>query len=69
MRSGFTSIASVLIMTITLFVITSLIFVQAALHASLSDIKEKVDVTVYFTPNAEEDSIKNLEQACSRFFI
>lgn len=62
-RSGFTSIASVLIMTITLFVITSLIFVQAALHASLNDIKEKVDVTVYFTPNAEEESIKGVEQA------
>jgi cell division transport system permease protein len=50
-------------MTITLFVITSLIFVQAALHASLVDIKEKVDVTVYFTPNAEEESIKSVEQA------
>jgi cell division transport system permease protein len=50
-------------MTITLFVITSLIFVQAALHASLVDIKEKVDVTIYFVPNAEEPSIKTVEQA------
>ena len=47
-RSGFTSVASVLVMTITLFVVTSLIFVQAALNSSLNDIKEKVDVTVYF---------------------
>lgn len=62
-RSGFTSIASVLIMTITIFVITSLIFVQAALNSSLNDIKEKVDVTIYFVPGAEEPSIKKIEES------
>lgn len=62
-RSGFTSIASVLIMTITLFVITSLIFVQASLNASLNDIKEKVDVTIYFIPGAEESAIKKVEES------
>lgn len=62
-RSGFTSIASVLIMTITLFVITSLIFVQASLNASLNDIKEKVDVTIYFVPGAEESAIKKVEES------
>lgn len=65
-RSGFTSIASILIMTITLFVMTSLIFVQAALNASLNDIKEKVDVTVYFVPGAEEVAIKKVEDSLSR---
>lgn len=62
-RSGFTSIASILIMTITLFVVTSLIFIQAALNSSLNDIKEKVDVTVYFVSDASELSIKNMEEA------
>lgn len=62
-RSGFTSIASILIMTITIFVITSLIFVQAALNSSLNDIKEKVDVTIYFVPGAEETSIKKVEES------
>jgi len=62
-RSGFTSIASILIMTITIFVITSLIFVQAALNSSLNDIKEKVDVTIYFIPGAEEVSIKKVEDS------
>ncbi|MCE9517789.1 ABC transporter permease [Candidatus Nomurabacteria bacterium] len=66
MRSGFTSIASILIMTITLFVITSLIFIQAALSASLTDIRNKVDVTVYFVPGAEESSIKNVQQALEK---
>ena len=61
-RSGFTSIASILIMTITLFVITSLIFIQAALNSALNDIKEKVDVTVYFVPDTEESSILSIEE-------
>ncbi len=60
-RSGFTSLASILIMTITLFVITSLIFVQATLNASLTDIKNKVDVTVYFVPGADEAAIMNVK--------
>jgi cell division transport system permease protein len=65
-RSGFTSVASILIMTITLFVITSLIFVQAALSSSLNDIREKVDVTVYFIPGADEPSILKVEDSLAK---
>src|SRR5574344_1079555 len=65
-RSGFTSVASILIMTITLFVITSLILIQAALNASLDEIKDKVDVTVYFVPNASEDSILNIKESLEK---
>lgn len=65
-RSGFTSIASVLIMTITLFVITSLIFVQAALNSSLIDIKNKVDVTVYFVKGADEKAIMAVSEALKK---
>ncbi|MBP6908545.1 MAG: ABC transporter permease [Candidatus Pacebacteria bacterium] len=66
MRSGFTSASSVLIMTITLFVITSIFFVQTALTSALADIREKVDVTVYFVPNANEVIIKNVESALKK---
>ncbi|NCU28236.1 MAG: FtsX-like permease family protein [Candidatus Moranbacteria bacterium] len=62
-RSGFTSVASVLIMTITLFVITSLVFIQAALNSSLNEIRDKVDVTVYFVPGAGEESILNIKES------
>ena len=65
-RSGFTSIASILIMTITIFVMTSIIFVGAALSASLNDIKEKVDFTVYFIPGAEEVAIQKVEDSLSK---
>ncbi len=60
-RSGFTSFASVLMMMITLFVITSLIFVQTALTTSLNDIKDKVDVTIYFIPGANETAINSIK--------
>jgi len=62
-RSGFTSVASILMLTVTLFVVTSLIFIQASLNASLNDIKEKVDVTVYFVPGASEDEIMDVKDA------
>jgi len=65
-RSGFTSVASVLIMTITLFVITSLIFVQVALNSSLNDIKEKVDVTVYFVQDTSEADILGVQSALEK---
>jgi cell division transport system permease protein len=65
-RSGFTSIASVLIMVVTIFVITSLIFVQAALHSSLDDIKSKVDVTAYFVPGAKEASVLDIKSSIEK---
>lgn len=65
-RSGVTSIASILIMVVTLFVITSLIFIQVALHSSLDSVKEKVDVTVYFVQNTDEADIKNVESALTK---
>lgn len=66
MRSGFTSLASILMMVITLFVITSLIFVKATLTASLDDIKSKVDVTVYFVPGADEAAITALQAGLTK---
>ncbi len=65
-RSGFTSVASILVMTITLFVVISLIFTQAALNSSLNDIKEKVDVTVYFVSDAPEASIMDVKEALKK---
>src|SRR5688572_11629242 len=62
-RSGFVSIASVLVMTITLSVVVSLIFLQAVLQTSLNEIREKVDVTVYMTTDAPEEEILELKNA------
>ncbi len=62
-RNGFVSLASVLVMTVTLFVIGSVIFLLATLDASLNDLKSKVDVNVYLTTTAPEEAILGLKQS------
>lgn len=56
-RNGTVAWASVLVITITLSVLTGLIFFQAVLNYSLTQIQDKVDVTVYFTTKASEDKV------------
>lgn len=61
MRSGFTSLTSVLMMTVTLVVVTGIIFLQATLQTSLDNVRDKVDVTVYFLPGTAEDSVLSVQ--------
>ena len=56
-RGGAVSAATVLIMTVTLAVIGSLIFLSALLTFTLTTIKNKVDVSVYFVTTASEPEI------------
>ena len=65
-RSGIVSWAAVLITTITLSVITALILLQGVLHFSLDQIKDKVDVTIYFHTGAPEDKIMTLKDSLER---
>jgi len=61
-RNGFVSISSIVVMTITLFVIGSLIFINALLQSSLELIRDKVDVNVYFAIDASEESILHVKE-------
>ena len=56
-RGGAVSVATVLIMTVTLAIIGSLIFLSALLSFTLNTIKDKVDVSVYFVTSASEAEI------------
>lgn len=56
-RGGAVSAATVLIMTVTLSIIGSLIFLSALLSFTLTTIKNKVDVSVYFVTTASESEI------------
>ncbi|MCR4334102.1 MAG: ABC transporter permease [Patescibacteria group bacterium] len=56
-RGGAVSAATVLIMTVTLAIIGSLIFLSALLTFTLSVITDKVDVSVYFVTTASETDI------------
>jgi cell division transport system permease protein len=62
-RNGFISLAAVLIMTITLFVAAGLMMSAAALNSTLTQLTEKVDVTVYFTPTASLDQITSIQNS------
>lgn len=65
-RGGAVSIATVMVMTVTLAIFALLIFLSAILTYTLSSIQDKVDVNVYFTTNATEEEIvtvkENVEQ-------
>ncbi len=62
-RNGFVSLASVVMMVVTLFVVGSLLFLGAVFRASLENIKSKVDVNVYFVTDAPEESILSMQAA------
>lgn len=62
-RNGFVSLASVLVMTVTLFVIGSVIFLLATLDSSLNDLKSRVDVNVYLATTAAEEDIISLKRS------
>ena len=56
-RGGAVSAATVVIMTVTLGIIGSLIFLSGLLTFTLNSIKNKVDVSVYFVTSATEQQI------------
>ena len=58
-RGGAVSVATVLIMTVTLAIIGVLIFVSALLNYTLATIKSKVDVSVYFVTSASDADIQS----------
>jgi len=62
-RNGFVSLAAILIMTITLFVVAALVISGAALQSTLTDLTQKVDVTVYFTTSAPDGEVQSLKRS------
>lgn len=60
-RGGAVSVATVLIMTVTLTIIASLIFLSALLSFTLATISEKVNVSVYFVTTASETDILSVK--------
>lgn len=62
MRNGFVSLSSVFVMIVTLAVIGSIIFGSAILNTTLEELKNKVDLNVYFVTNASEEDILSLKK-------
>lgn len=61
-RNGVVSFASVLVMTVTLFIVGSLLLANSLLGFLLGDLERKVDINIYFYPSAQETGIVSLQQ-------
>lgn len=61
-RNGFLSFSAVVVLTLTLSVFGALIFGSAFGRALITEVKNKVDINVYFTLDAEETDILALKK-------
>jgi cell division transport system permease protein len=59
-RSAYVSIASIFVLTVALFVIGATMFLDHLLSTSLSVLQSKVDINVYFVPDAPQEEIDRL---------
>lgn len=62
-RSAYVSLASVFVITVALFVIGSTMFIDQLLTTALSSLQQKVDINVYFVPEAAEEDIAAIRNA------
>ncbi|MEK7612650.1 MAG: permease-like cell division protein FtsX [Patescibacteria group bacterium] len=62
-RNGFVSLASILVMTVTLFTVGTTLFAGVILNSALNELRTKADVNVYFVTTAPEDQILALKQS------
>ncbi|MGB8815958.1 MAG: permease-like cell division protein FtsX [Minisyncoccia bacterium] len=60
-RNGFVSLSSLLVMTITLLIIGGVVFMGGFFDYTLSQIKNKVDINVYFITGADESGILSIK--------
>jgi cell division transport system permease protein len=61
-RNGFLSFAAIVVITLSLCAFGIIIFTGAFGRALIADVKDKVDINVYFSLSAPEDDILNLRK-------
>lgn len=64
-RNGLVSVATILVMIITLSVLVGLIIFGVITKASVSALQDKIDISVYFKVDTSEDEILNLSKSLS----
>ena len=65
-RSALVSLASVITITVTLFMVGALWLSSAYLNSSLEAVKNKVDISVAMKPNAAESEVLDLQKKLER---
>ena len=61
-RNGFLSFAAIVVITLSLSAFGGLVFASAFGRSLLNDVKDKVDINVYFTLTAQESDILSLQK-------
>lgn len=61
-RNGTVSLASVLVMVVTLVVIGFISFSGALLETSLAELRDKIDINITFVPTAKEEEILSIKE-------
>jgi len=61
-RNGWLSMATIMVMALTLFVMGSLLLVNALMNSVITSLEQKIDITVYFTPGASDDQMLAVKQ-------
>jgi len=64
-RNAYVSLASIFVLTVSLFVIAATMFIDQLLTTSLVTLQSKVDINVYFVPDAPQEEIDQLRSAIS----
>lgn len=65
-RQSALSFATVSIMVMTIFLITSLVFLQGMTNFLISNLKERVDISVYFKKDSSEEDILKVKNELSQ---
>ncbi|MSR70459.1 ABC transporter permease [Candidatus Kaiserbacteria bacterium] len=60
-RNAFVSFASILVMTVTLFVVGLTVFAGVILGSALQELRDKADINVYFVQSVAEDRILEMK--------
>ncbi len=62
-RNAYVSLASIFVLMVVLFVIGATMFIDQLLTTSLTALQNKVDINVYFVPNAPQEEIDAIRTA------
>jgi len=66
-RNRWISTATVLVMVITLCLISGLVILSAITSAVLADLQDKVDISVYFNTDTNDEQIQTVQQELEQF--
>lgn len=61
-RNGWLSMATILVMSMVLFVLGGMVFLGALANTVLESLEEKVDITVYFTADAPAEQMSKVKR-------